>query len=119
MWHLPATCEIILPIVSCTISVPNPIFQVPPVSTSQSLIVHAVMNGTRQADSTKSASILEASLREKFRTQATASIDFCIVVGARYHVLPGVSVMLFVLLVRNFSSNGFYQHLLFHTPNST
>lgn len=60
MWHLAVVYEIILPIVSCVICVPNPIFQAPPDSTSQSVIVHAVMNDTRQACGTKSTSIPEA-----------------------------------------------------------
>lgn len=60
MWRLPATCEIILPIVSWVISVPNPILQAPPDSISQSVIVHAIMNDTRQAGGKKSNSIPEA-----------------------------------------------------------
>lgn len=93
MWHLPAICEIILPVVSWVISVPNPIIQVPRDGTFQSLIVHAVMNDTRQANSPKSASNPEAKL-SKFRTLATPSVDLCIVFGTRYHLLPGTSVLL-------------------------
>lgn len=103
MRNLPAMCEIILPIINCVISVPNPIFQMLPDSTSQSLVVHAVMNVTRQADRPKFASIPEARL-SKFRTLATPSIDLCTITGTRYQVLLGTSVMLFVLLVCNFSS---------------
>lgn len=92
MRHLPAMCEIVLPLISCVISVPNLIFQAPPDSTSQTLIAHAVMNDTRQADSPKFTSIPEARLTEKFGTSATPSIDLHIFVGIRYHVLPGTSL---------------------------
>lgn len=106
-FHMASTsmCEIIVPLVRWVISAPNSIFQVPPDSTSHSLAVHAVVNDTREADGSKSASIPKARLSKKFRMLATPPIDLCIVVGTRYHVLPGASVMLFVLLVCNFSSN--------------